>query len=586
MINYIFLILKDLWLNFNFRLIITISLIIVTGFTEGLSVLFLIPLFQKLGIDSETEIEQVSILFQYIGSFIELDWLALISIIIFLCVLQLLLIVSSGWMLSKITQSYLALWKKKLFFALLNSNLNFVSQFKGGELSSIIINDTNRLHSASMNLLTFLSTILTSIIYLVYCFLLSPSLSFLILSSGLFLSFMLGFLYKKTKNIGLLLGPLLSNQQVIISESISGFETIKINVLEGYISKKFSRIIRDIEVLNRIGAFIPFLVRGIFENFGIIFLVFIMIISINYLNLSIALVLILIALFVRIFPRLSSIQQNIHTLNTNAPSIERLSNLYTRATQNIEIYNLSHVPINFNSNKIEIKISNLDVSFEKKKILKKVNLKLSLPGLVCIVGPSGSGKSTLLSTLVNLKNYEGKVFFNGIDLTELPLKSLRKIIGYVPQDIFLFNDTIEKNIYLDNLNASSKFEEVTKFSVIDKFINSLPNTKKTIVGDKGVFLSGGERQRIGIARSLISSPKLLLLDEPTNSLDEKNEDKVFKNILNFKRNRGIIMVTHNMNFLKKADQVVIIMDGNIFDYGSWKDIKNRNKNIEKILLVK
>ncbi len=586
MINYIFLILKDLWLNFNFRLIITISLIIVTGFTEGLSVLFLIPLFQKLGIDSETEIEQVSILFQYIGSFIELDWLALISIIIFLCVLQLLLIVSSGWMLSKITQSYLALWKKKLFFALLNSNLNFVSQFKGGELSSIIINDTNRLHSASMNLLTFLSTILTSIIYLVYCFLLSPSLSFLILSSGLFLSFMLGFLYKKTKNIGLLLGPLLSNQQVIISESISGFETIKINVLEGYISKKFSRIIRDIEVLNRIGAFIPFLVRGIFENFGIIFLVFIMIISINYLNLSIALVLILIALFVRIFPRLSSIQQNIHTLNTNAPSIERLSNLYTRATQNIEIYNLSHVPINFNSNKIEIKISNLDVSFEKKKILKKVNLKLSLPGLVCIVGPSGSGKSTLLSTLVNLKNYDGKVFFNGIDLTELPLKSLRKIIGYVPQDIFLFNDTIEKNIYLDNLNASSKFEEVTKFSVIDKFINSLPNTKKTIVGDKGVFLSGGERQRIGIARSLISRPKLLLLDEPTNSLDEKNEDKVFKNILNFKRNRGIIMVTHNMNFLKKADQVVIIMDGNIFDYGSWKDIKNRNKNIEKILLVK
>ena len=115
MINYIFLILKDLWLNFNFRLIITISLIIVTGFTEGLSVLFLIPLFQKLGIDSETEIEQVSILFQYIGSFIELDWLALISIIIFLCVLQLLLIVSSGWMLSKITQSYLALWKKIIF---------------------------------------------------------------------------------------------------------------------------------------------------------------------------------------------------------------------------------------------------------------------------------------------------------------------------------------------------------------------------------------------------------------------------------------------------------------------------------------
>ena len=255
----------------------------------------------------------------------------------------------------------------------MNSNLNFVSQFKGGELSSIIINDTNRLHSASMNLLTFLSTILTSIIYLVYCFLLSPSLSFLILSSGLFLSFMLGFLYKKTKNIGLLLGPLLSNQQVIISESISGFETIKINVLEGYISKKFSRIIRDIEVLNRIGAFIPFLVRGIFENFGIIFLVFIMIISINYLNLSIALVLILIALFVRIFPRLSSIQQNIHTLNTNAPSIERLSNLYTRATQNIEIYNLSHV-VNFNSNKIEIKISNLDVSFEKKKILKRLTL--------------------------------------------------------------------------------------------------------------------------------------------------------------------------------------------------------------------
>ena len=218
------LLLENLWIKYNYKLLLTVSLIILTSFTEGLSVIFLIPLFNKLGFENAITSDLLNNLFKFIERYIEFDWVGILSIIFILCFTQLLMIILSGWMLSKVSQDYLAYWKKKLFSKILNSNLNFINIQKSGEITSIIINETNRLHSATMNLLTLISTIVTTFIYLIYCFAISPSLSLLIIITGIILASFLSLLYKITKAIGIKIGPLLSKQQVFCQKPLTVFK--------------------------------------------------------------------------------------------------------------------------------------------------------------------------------------------------------------------------------------------------------------------------------------------------------------------------------------------------------------------------
>ena len=196
---------------------------------------------------------------------------------------------------------------------------------------------------------------------------------------------------------------------------------------------------------------------------------------------------------------------------------------------------------------------------------------------VGIIGKTGSGKSTLINLLIGLlKPSEGEVKADELNINS-NLPEWYKKIGYVPQSVYLTDDTIRKNIAFglreDNIDDALIKQAVEKAS-LNKFINNLSNGLETIVGEKGIRLSGGQQQRIGIARALYRDPEILILDEATSSLDQSTEKKIMESIQFLKRTKTLIIITHRISTVKNCDKIFFIDKGKITIQGHPEEIIN------------
>ena len=196
---------------------------------------------------------------------------------------------------------------------------------------------------------------------------------------------------------------------------------------------------------------------------------------------------------------------------------------------------------------------------------------------VGIIGETGSGKSTLINLLIGLlKPSEGKIEVDDLNINS-NLPEWYKKIGYVPQSVYLTDDTIRKNIAFglreDNIDDALIKVAVEKAS-LNKFLNELSNGLETIVGEKGIRLSGGQQQRIGIARALYRDPEILILDEATSSLDQLTEKKIMESIQFLKRKKTLIIITHRLATVKSCDKIFFIDKGKITKQGSPEEILN------------
>jgi len=230
-----------------------------------------------------------------------------------------------------------------------------------------------------------------------------------------------------------------------------------------------------------------------------------------------------------------------------------------------------------------LKIDNVNFSYLKKKnksIIQDLNLEIAKNEMVGIIGKSGSGKSTIVNIILNLLSPEkGNVkLFKDTNKKN----SVKNYFGYVPQDIFLIDDTIRQNIAFGELE-----KDIDDVLVLDcllksglkEFVDSSPNKLNTMVGEKGIKISGGERQRLGIARALYKQPKILIMDEATSSLDQNTEKKVINSIKKIKENHTIVMIAHRLSTLENCDKVYLIENGKIVDNGKLNELVKRHPNL-------
>lgn len=239
---------------------------------------------------------------------------------------------------------------------------------------------------------------------------------------------------------------------------------------------------------------------------------------------------------------------------------------------------------NINFDNLEIKNLSFSYSGSNKKILNNINLKISNNTSVGIIGKTGSGKSTLIKLMLGLlHSSKGDVLVNDKEIKK-NIKKWYQNIGYVPQTVFLTDDTIKNNIALGvkpNEVDDKLIWKSLKLSGLDKFVKELPNDINTFVGAHGVRLSGGQVQRIGIARALFNEPQVIILDEATSSLDLITEKNILKDFNNFKEQKCIIMVSHRLNSLVNCDNVFYIKDGQIVDNGKINNLIARNPELKK-----
>lgn len=235
--------------------------------------------------------------------------------------------------------------------------------------------------------------------------------------------------------------------------------------------------------------------------------------------------------------------------------------------------------IELKSVKGEIEFRNVTFSYDNNKyVLSNINLKIPAGKTVAIVGPSGAGKTTLCHLIPRFYDIQsGKILIDGRDIRDYTLKSLRRNIGLVQQDVFLFTGTIKDNILYGRLNASfDEVVEAAKKARAHEFIMSFPDGYDTYIGERGVKLSGGQKQRISIARVFLKDPPILILDEATSSLDTQTELLVQEAIKELTEGRTTLIIAHRLSTIKNADEIIVLTDRGIEERGTHEKLLKLN----------
>ena len=240
-------------------------------------------------------------------------------------------------------------------------------------------------------------------------------------------------------------------------------------------------------------------------------------------------------------------------------------------------------------NKIEMDNVSYVYDNNQKEVLKKVSLKIEQNDMVGIIGRSGAGKSTFVDLILGLlKPSKGKIEVNSVNIKD-SLKEWQSYLGYVPQEIYLLDDSIRRNVAFgvddENINKN-RVNECLKSAQLLDFVRTLPDGIETYIGNQGIRLSGGQRQRLGIARSLYTNPKILIMDEATSSLDNETEENLIKDISKLRKEKTIIIIAHRLSTLKNCNKLFLFEEGKLIDQGNSDEIIQRHKNLEPYLKVK
>lgn len=244
-----------------------------------------------------------------------------------------------------------------------------------------------------------------------------------------------------------------------------------------------------------------------------------------------------------------------------------------------ELMNIQPSIVNKNPNesKIQGKITFKNVSFgytDEQLVLKNISLEIPKSSSLGIMGAVGSGKSTLAQLLVRMYDVkQGQILIDDIPIQELNLNHLRQQIGYVPQDVFLFSDTIYNNIAFGKIDATEpEIHSVAEKAAILKDIKHFPDGMQTLIGERGIMLSGGQKQRIALARAILKNPPILILDDCLSAVDTHTENEILSHLAEVKQNKTTLIISHRVSSIKDCDTIIVLKNGEIVEKGSHETL--------------
>jgi ABC-type multidrug transport system fused ATPase/permease subunit len=368
------------------------------------------------------------------------------------------------------------------------------------------------------------------------------------------------------------------NRYKLLDEVFSGIKQVKISSQETYFSKLFSLYSYDYAKANSAAKAIALIPRFVVEAVafgGLLILILIKIDEESFLSTLPIISLIAFAGY-RILPAFQQIYIALTQLRYSNVIVDHMEQMFQKINE------VKLVDKNFRENivlKKSIQLNNVDFKYQNSNnlILDKINLVIPCKSKVGIIGPTGGGKTTLIDVIIGLlEPIKGQVLIDEIELNQKNKYGWYKQFGYIPQDTFLIDDNIYRNVAfgveVDEINKK-KVEEVCKIACLEDFINNdLPNNYNTIIGDRGIRLSGGQKQRISLARSLYNDPSILIMDEATSALDTETELEIINNINKLKNDITIIMIAHRHVTLKNCDMIIEIDKGKITRTGTYNEL--------------
>lgn len=355
----------------------------------------------------------------------------------------------------------------------------------------------------------------------------------------------------------------------ILSEMLNTIKIIKLRGNENFFSNQFEKENTKIEKIRFIVNLMTKLPKHVLEIFSVMAILSLMYYFVYFKSTSLEETLPIIAFFalcfIRLLPTINSLSSNLPNLKSTHVSFDYINNeLKNHHTNQNRQKNNKIEQFDFK----EINFENVDFKYpsQNKFVLKDINLKISKNENISIIGESGSGKSTLIDLFMGLQTpNQGKILINNREINK-NLNNWQNSIGYIPQSIYLQDETIEKNIAFgvpENEINKKRIQEVIKLAQLSEFVTQLPDKEYTIVGEKGARISGGQAQRIGIARALYFYPRILIFDEATSSLDNNTENKLLNEIEHLKDKYTIVTITHKSYVAKRSSKIYEIRENRL-----------------------
>jgi len=567
----------DLRQVFGWQLLALLMLMVVMAFGEGFSMALLLPLMAIIGLDGMggdgPVQESVAKVISFLGE--DPSVYAVLGLVVAAMLFQGLLSLWQVWWVVNLQRRYGALWQRRLFSAFMLARWTFFSGKKLGYFVNAITNETMRLAGAFNVLAQLITTMVVAIVYLGIAAALSLSMTIGLLVFSLVLFLGVRGIHGKNYHIGVALGPLSAGLNVLLTEFLGGIKLIKATATEQRAIGRVQDIVESLREYHTWATFLPGLVRTLFEFLSLVALCMLLVVGHEQLFIPAAHMVLILALFVRLLPRFNAFQQNLQILATYIPAVTNLKELLDEATLHAE-------PILPGGGERLPEHASLRVNIQRAGygdgvILRNLVFKFPATGFLGIVGESGGGKSTLVHCLLGLcKIEEGEILIGDCPMSNVALSTWRHAIGYVPQETILFHLSIRDNIAWCKEDATlDEIRTAARRAFADDFIEALPHGYETMVGDQGLRLSGGQRQRLGIARALLTNPRILLLDEATSALDSTSERAVLQTLEELSHNICIISVAHRLPSLRSADHIMVMRDGTIVESGSWAELMGR-----------
>ena len=471
--------------------------------------------------------------------------------------------------------------RDKLYNHIQKLSLGYFNKEKSGTITSVIINDVEQLQGAlsvafqklfvePINILTF-ATLLFIISWklALIAIVIIPLAGVAIITIG-------KSIRRKSRRTQKKIAEIMQ----ILSENLSSIRIVKAFVNEKEEIKKFSRETTNYLSLHLKRARLDLIAAPITESFGVI----IGVVLLWYGGSEVILQRGLIAEdFIRfiliLFSILGPIKQlsNVNIrIQAGAASAERIFNLLDTEPQIVEINNPTKLQ-NF-KNEVVFKNVNFEYFAGDGPVLDNINFSIKKGEVVALVGPSGSGKSTIADLIPRFYDVNsGSIMFDGEDIKNASLASLRNNLGIVSQEVVLFNDTIRNNIaYAQPNKDESEIRKAAEAANALEFIEKTQDGFDTVVGERGVKLSGGQKQRLAIARALLKNPSILILDEATSALDTESEKKVQKAIESLMKDRTALVIAHRLSTVQNADKIIVIEKGVVVENGSHSELYEKN----------
>ncbi len=530
---------------------------LISGLLQSTSALVLLPLMAHLNV---AVIDPNSMAFVHYFEVV-VGWLGLTnSLITVLCFLVL-----ATWSIKwieyfikafsvKVSAKIVKNLRNQIIETVLKAKWSYFVKKQTGTVVHSVITETGKTVAGYNDSIRFFSATLQGVILLITTFLVSPLISLVILLTGIVFIKIFTPWISHAKQIGHRTGELLKSITTRITDGLHGLKPLKAMNTDRFLIPLINHETADLEK-QQFRTFLVSQLPVVLRDSLFILIVAIGAYSVvQYSIIPVASLLPMLFLFRGAINQLATAQGVFQAQRGMEPFYFSLKNNIAEAERMREFWGGTIDPV-FNDS---IKINNLKFTYTTKSVLNDISLEIQKNSFIAIMGESGGGKTTFSDILCALyKPDSGEILVDGCNLFELDINKWRGLIGYVPQDLFLFHDTVLNNVNLaDKMLTEDDAMKAIKDSGSWKFVSNLPDGIKTVIGERGIMLSGGERQRLSIARAIVRKPQLLILDEATTALDPETEERILLTLRKLtEKGITIIAVSHQPAVLNIADNV-------------------------------